>query len=135
MNPYSTAVADALATNPFEWRRVEAAEVRTVEQIKSDANRADMLARYHARTAKEKAERSYATRFKTPEALEAHRSKARIYDKVQRDKAAMARNAQRVKALTELKGPVHNYGCLSETPQSTAKTARLVGRRNGARSQ
>lgn len=43
--------------------------------------------------------------------------------------------AQRTKELTEFKGPVHNYGCMSETPQDRAKTARLVGRNNGARSQ
>lgn len=43
--------------------------------------------------------------------------------------------AQRTKELTEFKGPVHNYGCMSETPQDRAKTARLVGRGNGARSQ
>lgn len=43
--------------------------------------------------------------------------------------------AQRIKELTEFKGPVHNYGCLSETPQAQAKTARLVGRRNDSRTQ
>lgn len=127
MNPYSTAVADALSPNPFEWRRVAAADVRTAEQIKDDANRADMLARYHARTAHEKAERSYATRFKTPEALEAHRSKARIYDKVQRDKAAMKRNAQRV-------NPESHSG-FTQGQSDSDKTARLVGRRNSSRTQ
>lgn len=50
-------------------------------------------------------------------------------------KARYVPAAKRVKELTEFKGPVHNYGCMSETPQDRAKTARLVGRGNGARSQ
>lgn len=127
MNAYSTAVADDLAPNPFEWRRVEKSTAITPEQIKDDAHRADMLARYHARTARERAERSYATRFKTPEALEAHRSKARIYDKVQRDKAAMKRNAMRV-------NPESHSG-FTQGQSDSDKTARLVGRRNDSRTQ
>lgn len=127
MSPYSTAVADSLAPNPFEWRRVEKPTVLTPEQIKDEAHRADMLARYHARTAHEKAERSYATRFKTPEALEAHRAKARIYDKVQREKAAMVRNAKRV-------NPESHSG-FTRTQVDSDKTARLVGRRNESRTQ
>lgn len=43
--------------------------------------------------------------------------------------------AHRTEELTEFKRPVHNYGHMSETPQDRTKTARLVGRNNGARSQ
>lgn len=127
MSPYSTAVADSMAPNPFEWRRVEKVVVRTPEQIKDDAHRADMLARYHARTAHEKAERSYATRFKTPEALEAHRANSRASDKLRRDKATMVRNAMRV-------NPESHSG-FTQVQADSDKTARLVGRRNSSRTQ
>lgn len=50
-------------------------------------------------------------------------------------KARYVPAAQRAEELTAFKGPVHNYGCMSETPQDRAKTARLVGRGNVARSQ
>lgn len=43
--------------------------------------------------------------------------------------------ADRVKEITDFKGPVHNYGSLSGTSEAKAKTARLVGKSNSARSQ
>lgn len=58
---HSTDVADQIAPaghNAFNWRqRSEPLDLRTTEQIKADAHKADMLARYYARKAKDKATR------------------------------------------------------------------------------
>lgn len=43
--------------------------------------------------------------------------------------------ADREKAITEFKSTHLNLGPLSESPEAKAKTAKLIGRTNGARTQ
>lgn len=62
--------------------------------------------------------------------LERDRARARKY---QKNKYVPA--AERNKAITEFKSTHLNLGPLSESPASKAKTARLIGRTNGARTQ
>jgi len=58
------------------------------------------------------------------------RAKARAYQK-----AKYVPAAEREKAITEFKAPHLHRGPLTESPEAKAKTARLIGRTNGARSQ
>jgi hypothetical protein len=91
LDAYKTDVADRIAPagyTAFNWQR-PGADPLTPEQIKAKEHCADMMRRYYARKAKEKAQRVNKEDF-----------------------------------------------CISPTPQADRdKTARLVGRNNGARSQ
>jgi hypothetical protein len=65
-----------------------------------------------------------------PSKADKERARARAYAK-----AKYVPAAERNKAITEFKGAHLNLGPLSESPESKAKTARLIGRTNGARTQ
>ncbi len=80
----------------------------TTAEIEHEAYKLDQRERYTARAGQDK--RSYALRFATPEALEAHRANARAYEKKKRDEATIKRKAERVNADSALFAPVNNCG-------------------------
>lgn len=103
---HSTVVADNLPSNVFDWRAKPA--IKSPAELGHEAYKADQLVRYHERKAGIPRDRSYSTRFKTPEALEAHKANARAWAKANTIKATAARmllNATRVNPETHWAAP------------------------------
>ena len=65
-----------------------------------------------------------------PTRKEKDRERSRAYQK-----AKYVPAAEREKAITDFKAPHLNRGPLTELPEAKAKTARLIGRTNEARTQ